>query len=222
MRTLRVEGVQTREADGTYDQVKIGGVCTVNGDVVGERIDIDGVSTLNGNLGGGRLDCDGVATINGNVQLDAVECDGVTTVGGNLRVKHATIHGVLTVKGAQVEAEKIVCDGVLTVEGELNAEIIEADGYIMAHEIVGERVVIRSHTNRFKRFLIRWFDSKMGSFNFIEATEVDLRKVSAKTVHGHTITIGPKCEIDTVDCSGTLHIDPSATVGTITGNYTLV
>ncbi|MDR3052883.1 MAG: hypothetical protein LBU48_03360 [Coriobacteriales bacterium] len=222
MSNLRVEGVQTLEAGGTYELVKIEGVCTVHGDIVGESIDIDGVSTMNGDLGGGRLDCDGVATINGNVQLDDVECDGVTTIGGNLRAKRVVINGVLTVKGSRVEAEKVLCEGVLTVEGELNAEVIEADGYIMAHEIVGERVVIRSRTNRFKRLFIRWFDSKMGKFNFIEATEVELRKVSAKTVHGHTITIGPKCEIDTVDCSGTLHIDPSATVGTITGNYTLV
>jgi hypothetical protein len=237
MNDLKLQGVQT-SSGGTYDSVKIDGICTVNGDLDGQRIDVDGVTTFNGNLSGGVFDCDGTTTVNGNLALEGMTCDGVVSVNGTVALGHMEcggvltisetlraqtigINGVVTVRGSRVEADKVVCRGALNVDGELNAEIVDADGFIKAREIVGERVVIQSHTNGFVT-LLRWFKPDAGSFDFIEATEVDLRKVRAKVVHGHTVTLGKNCNIETVDCSGTLHIDPSAKVGTITGDYTLV
>jgi hypothetical protein len=54
----------------------------------------------------------------------------------------------------------------------------------------------------------------------IEATTIDLSGVSAETVNGKDIIIGPNCKIDHIDCSGTLSIDRSSSVGNITGDYT--
>jgi cytoskeletal protein CcmA (bactofilin family) len=219
MNDLLVAGISS-SGGGSYGRVKVDGICTVNGDILAEKIDIDGVANIHGSISGGVFDCDGTTTIDGDVDVQELDCDGATTIRGNLRVKYANIDGAVHVKGSQVAADKIECNGYLTVEGELNAEIVEAEGFIKAREIVGERVVIRSSTSRVMK-VAQFFKNDLGVFDFIEASEIDLCKVQAKVVNGHNIKIGKKCKIDTLDCSGTLHIDPSATVGTITGNYTL-
>jgi cytoskeletal protein CcmA (bactofilin family) len=220
MDNLKIEGVTTTQG-GTFDRVKIDGVCTINGDITAERIDIDGVTTVEGSVYGGNLECNGTATIRGSVEVKEIDAGGVLTIEGTMRARQVNIDGCIRIKGSKVEAERIECDGYLKIDGELNAEIIEAEGYINASEIVGERIVIRSKSSKFLTFLRR-FKFDLGTFDFIEATQVDLTKVQAKTVHGHDIVIGKKCDIATIDCSGTLHIDPSAKVETITGDYKLV
>jgi cytoskeletal protein CcmA (bactofilin family) len=220
MNDLRADGISTTSG-GTYGTVKIDGISTVNGDLIADKLDIDGIATINGGISGGTLDCDGTTTVKGNVDLQFLDCNGIVSIEGSLRATHALINGSVSVKGPKVEADKIECNGYLSIDGELNAEVVEAEGFIKAREIVGERVIIRSSTSRFLKFA-QIFKNDLGCFDFIEATEVDLRKVQAKVVHGHNVVIGPKCEIETIDCTGTLRIDPSASVGTVTGNYTSV
>jgi cytoskeletal protein CcmA (bactofilin family) len=220
MNNLIIDGVST-VSGGSYNLVDIDGVCTINGDLKADRIDIDGVTTINGSLGGGDLDVNGTTTIRGGVDVKQIDIDGVCTIEGNLRIQTGSIDGCVSVKGSRAEAEAIHCDGYLKVNGELNAEVVEADGYIDAREIVGERIVIRSRSNKFANF-IRRFKINLGTFDFIEATQVDLTNVRAKVVHGKNIVIGKKCNIDTIDCSGTLSIAPSATVKEITGVYSLM
>jgi hypothetical protein len=92
------------------------------------------------------------------------------------------------------------------------------EGAIFADEIVGEKVVIRSKVKIWTRRVFRDIDR----IGLIEATSINLRNVKAARVNGQDIVIGPKCHIDAIDCSGTLHIDSSATVGTVTGEYAKV
>jgi hypothetical protein len=54
----------------------------------------------------------------------------------------------------------------------------------------------------------------------IEATTIELSGVRADVVNGRDIKIGPNCQIENIDCSGILSVDPSSYVRNITGEYT--
>ena len=200
----RVDGVVVFPG-GNFDELSINGVCTSEGPIEANLIDIDGVFTTSS-----------------DIRATSIDCNGVVTIHGNLRVKKADIDGVVTVRGASVEADYIKCDGLLTAEGQVSADIIEAEGFINAREIVGDRITIGSFR---KAGLLKFFikvreaftDKDFSKVDLIEATTIELRGVQAKTVSGHNIVIGPACIINRVDCTGTLSIDTTATVREVIG-----
>jgi len=112
------------------------------------------------------------------------------------------------------EGTAITCNGYLQAKGDVSANIIKADGAIVAHSIVGDSVKIHSKTGGIIRRLVL---GDKDVIDLIEATVVELRGVRALQVNGHDVRIGPKCEIERVDCSGTLVIDARAKVGQVTG-----
>ena len=198
----RVEGIATISG-GVYDNLKIDGVCTAKGDIEAKRLSIDGTTTCEGAIICDELNCNGIITIRGNVKAGKIDIDGVATIGGE-----------------KVEADKINCDGVITMEGEISADEIFADGFINAREIVGDSITINS---KYKSILFKIFASKRikkSRIQLIEATTIMLRYTTAKTVSGKDISIGPGCDIEHVDCSGTLKLDPTANVGELIGDYT--
>ena len=200
-----IEGVVTFPG-GEFDMLRIDGVCTAEGSIEANSVNINGVFTA-------RRD----------VYANELDCDGVVTIDGNLRMKKADINGVVTVHGDKVEADFIRCDGVLTAEKQVSADIIEAQGFVNAKEIVGDRIRIGSFrkSSIFKLFMKikeTMTNSDFSKIDLIEATTIELRGVRAKNVNGHDVTIGPACIIDRVDCSGTLSIDETAKVGEVVGS----
>ena len=198
----RIDGVVTFPG-GKYEELHVSGVCTAEGPIEADSLTIDGVFTAKSDVSVGKLDC-----------------DGVTTIEGNLRAKKADIDGVTTVNGSNVEADHIKCDGVLSAKNQISADLIEAEGFINAKEIVGDRIVIRSfRKSTFFNLYLKIKETFMGpdfsKIDLIEATTIELRGVRAKEVNGQNIVIGPACIIDRVDCSGALTIDADAKVGEI-------
>ncbi|WP_066645590.1 polymer-forming cytoskeletal protein [Christensenella timonensis] len=191
----------------------INGVGTIDGGQF-STLKIDGTGRCTGDLEAESIEVDGTFKCEGNVKTGLFDCDGSAKLHGNLEAKKIDVDGLLSVKSGKIEAEEIDCDGLIDVGGEVSADIIQADGYIRAKEIVGDRVSIKSHMGRLVKVL-----NKKSEIGMIEATTVDLEGVWANTVNGRDITIGPRCEIKTVDCNGTLYIDEKATVGEITGNF---
>lgn len=216
MQNISLEGIGKIQG-GVYDSIKIDGIGSCEGDLKAEIVIIDGTFTCTGDLEVGVLNCDGMATFEGTVRARTIDADGMITIEGTVRAGTLDVEGMLTINGETLEAEKILCDGSIHVHNEISADLVEADGFIFAHSIVGEKVVIKSQANRVAGF----FTKNFGTVQLIEATTVEVRGVKAHTINGHDITIGPNCKIDTVDCSGTLYISNRATVGTVTGNYTV-
>lgn len=193
------------------------GVGKINGGEFG-KIKVDGVGSCTGDLKAEALSIDGTFKCSGAVETGLLRCDGVAEFTSNIRAKQIDVNGVLNVKGGlKIEAEHVDCDGVINVNGEISADDIRADGCIKAKEIVGDKIYINTHMSRFFRF-IPWENSRV---DLIEATSIELRGVRARAVNGKDIVIGPHCRIDTIDCSGTLFIDSTSLVGTVTGNYTV-
>jgi len=201
---------------GNASGSKIDGVGTIPGGVYGD-LDINGVCTIDGDLKAESISIDGVCTCNGNVETGKFDCDGVLTINGNLRAGIVDIDGVVTVNGAKIEADRIDCDGVLSVEGEISADVIDADGKLNAHEIVGDRIRIKSYWKKgIVALLFKIGEKKSMKFSvidLIEGTTVELRGVRAKSVNGQDVTIGKNCKIDRVEASGELSIHPSSQIG---------
>ena len=205
----RIDGVVSFPG-GDFDDLQIDGVCSCNGPLTANKLNVNGVFTCNGSLKSREFDCDGVVTIH-----------------GDLRTEKAEIDGVMTMRGQVFAANTINCDGVLNVDGQVTADVIDAEGFINAQEIVGDSIRIKSFR---KSFIFKAFvkiKEAVGIVDFskvdlIEATTIEIQGVHAKSVNGHDVTIGPKCEIDRVDCDGTLYIAPDAKVAEVVGTAATV
>lgn len=181
------------------------------------RVDIDGIATCEGDLKAERLDIDGKFKCFGTLTAELVNCDGMAEFTGNLSVGTMDIDGMLVVtEGNQIDAHKITCDGSLHIHGQISTDVLEADGIVHAQEIVGDRITIDSNPG----LIIRLFSKRLSRVDLIEATTIRLSGVSARAVNGQDVYIGPYCEIEEVDCTGTLSIDATARVGKVTGNST--
>lgn len=184
-----------------------------------DNIHLGGVSSCSENIKADRLHIEGVFTCSGEVEAGFMHCEGVSDFKSNIRAKKLVVSGVFNVKqGTKIESEEIVCDGVIKTNGEIYADIMKADGCVSAKEIYGDQIRINTHitVNKIKKF----FNTMKSEITLIEATTIDLSGVMVDTVNGRDITVGPNCKIKNIDCNGTLAIDGSSTVETITGNYT--
>ena len=192
----------------------VDGVTNMNGGEFKELF-VEGVCNFFDSINAEKLGVEGVFSCKGDITSKIFYCEGVATITGNVRANEVSVEGVVEIRGS-LEADKISCEGVIRTEGEISADLVMARGAIFAREIVGEKIVIKSEV---KGFMARKFINKRDVADLIEATTIELHRVNAKVVNGHDIRIGYKCNIDSIDCSGTLYLDPTAKVGEIKGNY---
>ncbi len=233
MQDMKVNGAQTISG-GEYGNIRINGAGECTGSLTAQMLDVNGSFKVQGALQSSTLKVDGMMRVAGNVTAEQVDvdgslkcegmmqtgkldCDGMVKVGGDCKAQTMDVDGMLKIRGGKLEADIIHCDGMIDIEhGQVSADTVEADGAIKAREIVGDRIRILSRGGKLLRFFMR-----VSEVELIEATSVHLRGVHAKHVNGMEVHIGEKCEIDRVDCSGTLYVHPSAKVGEMTGEYTM-
>lgn len=198
-------------------EIKLDGVCRMTGGKF-DSVKVNGVGSCHGEITAALLEIDGVFKCDSPVQVEELDCDGVGRFTGDIRAKKLDVDGVMDVKGgAKVSADVLSCDGTLTVEGVISAQRLEVDGYIRAREITGGVITIKSRMSK----IVNFFTKDHSSVELIEGQVVHLSGVRAGRVQGQDITISKNCRIDAVICNGTLYVDKSAEVGSISGNYTL-
>jgi len=183
-----------------------------------ENINLTGVSSCSDDIKADNIHVEGVFTCSGKVEAGVLSCEGVSDFKANIRVNKLVVEGVFNAKdGMKIEAEEIVCNGVIKSGGEIYADVIRADGCISAREVYGDDIMIHTHypINR----IIKIFNTAKSDIKLIEATTIDISGVTADTLNGKDITIGPNCKVGSVDCSGNLFIDSTSTVNNITGTY---
>ncbi len=192
------------------------GICKIGGGEFGSMT-VDGVGTCTGDIKAESIRINGVFKCQGAVEAGTIKSDGTADFDSNIRAGKINVDGVLNAKGdAKIEAEEIVCNGVIRAE-EISADMIRADGVINAKEITGDNISINSCAHLFAKFFLKRFSH----IDLIEATRIELNGVVAKTVNGKDVRIGPSCEIENLDCSGTLFIDKKSNVKNLTGEYTM-
>lgn len=230
MSEIKIEGKGVLAA-GEYEKIRVDGVCTCTGNIfctgaevdgsmkckadlfVYGRLDCDGMMRTAGNAKAKEADIDGMVNVSGSFETERLTADGSVKIGGELRADTACINGMLKC-GGDLNAREIHSEGLISVNGAISADLIDSDGMVCADSIVGDTVNIRSAAGRF----VKWIMAKKSTVRLIEATNVTISKLDAETVNGENVTIGPKCRVKTVDCSGNLTIDPTAVVETIVKN----
>ena len=197
----------------------IEGVGSIKGGEFG-NITIEGVGNCSGDIKADLVRIEGVFNVKGGLEANMLDCEGVADFYSDVRAKKIVVEGVLNAKKeAKIEAEEIICEGVIKAGGEISADMIRTEGCIQADEIVGDKIYIDSAYH--PRFVSRIFRRWRSEVRLIEATTIELRGVSATSVNGKDITIGPDCKIENIDCNGMLYIDRSSYVRNITGAYTM-
>ncbi len=218
METFKLNGTGTMTG-GEFESVNINGVVKCTGAIKTGKMDADGSFQCDGDIIAQTICIDGIFKCKGSLTADFLDCDGMAEFESFIKAKKIDADGMINVKnGTRIEAEEIYCNGGISVEGgEISADILDSDGYICAREIVGDKIRIKSRAGKFWSFILRMNSSS--KVDLIEATTIDLKGVTAKTVNGKDIRIGSRCVIENLDCSGTLQIDSDARVNHITGDY---
>lgn len=197
------------------NNVKINGTGKIKGGEFGD-VRVNGTAKCTGDLTAKDIRVNGTFACDGSITANSISCGGTMRCDSGISVGKLDINGTFRVKqGADIEAETISCNGTLHTEGQISADFLKARGQVTAHEIVGDHIVIRTKTF----LLLRAFSWEKSKIDLIEATTIELSGVVAKSVNGSNITIGPNCQIDTLDCNGELSIHPSSEVSHITGEY---
>ncbi len=210
MKDLNFEGVGTINS-GEYKDINCEGVVKCKGDIKAEKIHIEGVFSAKGKIEAKILECEGTGKFNDNIRVESLNIEGVMSLKDN----------------ASIEATKIYCEGVLSSTGEISTDYLHAEGCITAREIVGDTIEILNdrgkHSIKFNIDLSMFGGIKKNISNYaskvdtIEATTILIEGVKATNVNGENVTIGPYCEVENVDCSGTLKVHNTATVTNIQG-----
>ncbi len=232
--SLEVNGVLKAQGAVRCDEGEVNG-CLECGRLDAGEMEINGAVKAAGGAGIETLDVSGALTVTGKLECSSVTCDGAIKVSEDMTAATIEVDGALNVKGG-VFADSISVDGVLNAGGQVSADKVHVEGVISAAEVVGDEVVIWQQGRLFTGLGITVTvggkkisvggdsgrrEQKTSTIGLIEATTIALEGVKAQTVNGTDITIGEGCDIENLDCNGTLRIGPTSHVVNITGDCTV-
>ncbi len=215
---------------GTYGLVSLNGICRIKNDLDATGFTAGGAWAIGGSLKSGEARIKGTGAVAKDAALTSLNIDGALNVHGTLSVKEEVFaKGTLSATGAvkashidiegtlkassDVETESIDLRGELNIGGMLNADSIRLlfAGSNTAHEIGGSVIRIEPlPTSSFKNV---FQSSPAFHCESIEADDIDISGTTAKVVRGARVHIGPNCNIELVEYSEELQIDPSSHVG---------
>lgn len=230
LQDLKISGMSKMNG-GKFDYVDISGMGKIFGDVEANRVNVSGVGNVEGNIKTVKLVIEGTSNVKGNIECEEInnngsvkiggllkanilKSNGMFKIGGSIKSKQIFSYGVLK-SGGDVEAEEFESEGAFTIGGLLNANRINIRiGFGSAvKEIGGEEIVVKKvkmSSIGFALALIgrsKWLKSEL-----IEGTNISLEYSDVKIVRGENVKIGPKCNIELVEYSGVLEVDPTSVV----------
>lgn len=199
---VTISGSGTLTGDIECVKLKVSGAANGQGSLKADRISVSGSFRYYGAVTAGETKVAGSADFNGSVTGKSFRISGGGTVDGDLSADEIDVQGGLTV-GGDCEAERFTCVGAFTVGGLLNAGVVDLrlHGPCKAREIGGEAVVAREGGTAFRR-LVAMFAPSMEArltVDTIEGDDVRLERTTAKVVRGHSVVIGPGCDIGLVE-----------------------
>ncbi len=232
-----ISGLGKVFGDVEAERIVISGMGTIEGNTtIGQKLEINGMGTIVGTVKGGQLVSSGTGSVRGRLDVSVLESSGNLKVAGDaklgelnnegrvrfdrsLKAEKIVSHGLLSV-GADLAAEDFYSQGSFSVDGLLNAHklAVEIYGYCQAKEIGGEEIRVRRGGNftlvskLISPFLGQGRQLDRLTAEQIEGTVIALEYTTAKVVRGNTITIGPECDIELVEYTDSLQIDPRAQV----------
>lgn len=179
-------------------------------------ISITGMGECTGDIQAGHIKITGKLKSSGSLTADFLEVTGAAEFTAFIHAKKVKVDGLLVVlNGTELISEEILCSGGIHIDGLIQADTLQADGLITSEKVIGKEISIQSNLRRLAKQFARTC-SKIGE---IEGNTIVLKNIAADSVKGQTITIGSRCQISSLSCSGTLSLDKNSNVKTISGKY---
>ena len=224
---------------GDFDKVSISGSGKITGDIRCEKFITSGSSKIEGNIACGELKINGSSKIMGQIDGEHMQINGSCKItegvcGGNLvicgsgsidgsvKVNKLEIYGSASI-GKDIEAEEVWIIGGMKHHGFINAERVVIDakssgGHMQFNEIGASFVSInKGSEERLWHKIVGLFTMRYSKVkgNIIEADTIKLMEAEIEVLRGDIIEVGPECEIELIEYTGTLKIDETAKVGQI-------
>lgn len=207
------------QMDGNVDafDVRISGSAEVHGNLKASSVKASGSAAIRGNMEAGECKFSGSGRVDGYSHMRSLSTSGSFVGGAGVRAEHVKASGGFKVAG-DVEAETFSSSGGMTIDGLLNASevTVKMHGKCYSKEIGGDRISITEAAPwnviwKLLSSVVPFWKIRMES-ELIEGTDVFVENTTAQVVRGNHVKIGEGCEIDLVEYTGTLHVDPHAKV----------
>ena len=199
---VTIAGAGTVRGDLDANALKVAGTADMQGTVVAKRVVVNGTATFNGDVQTSEFTISGTSDVRGGLGVGVLKVSGACTISGSVNAQRIEIRGTTKIAG-DVQAESFEAQGVFSVGGLLNAGTvtIKLYGGCDAHDIGGETIDVRLGS---AWAFLPFFGDRNLTADAIEGDTVYLENTRAKVVRGANVTIGPDCQIDLVEYTGTL------------------
>ncbi|MCP3740482.1 cytoplasmic protein [Rossellomorea sp. BNER] len=197
---VTLNGKGTIDGDVTCVYFECNGSGIVNGDMKSKKAKISGNVRIDGKMNTSDLIIEGRGTIHEDTFLKNVKIAGKGSFGGHLSGEEVMLQGRMTVDG-DCEVETFKAEGQFTIDGLLSADCITVDahGESRAKEIGGQTINVKN--KRLKKLFKTMLLGKLET-DLIEGDFIDVEYTNATVVRGNEVKLGPYCEVDLVEYSG--------------------
>lgn len=202
-----------KASGGIYNNVQLDGMTTINGDIECKKFMCNGKGKVNGDIQAEYVSIQGLCNIEGDIKATTVQIDGKAKLDGDLTGEQINLNGVARIDG-DCEAESFAADGAFSIDGLLNAGIIEIKlrSKCSVEEIGGEQITVKKEKSGSNFNIIGSIFPAELKAESIEGDQIYLEYTKAELVRGNEITIGPGCDIETIEYRIGLFIDDSSKV----------
>jgi cytoskeletal protein CcmA (bactofilin family) len=199
---IMIAGAGTVRGDIDALDLRVNGSADIVGNVKATSLVVSGTATFNGDIASGPVAINGTSDVHGSIEGKLVKVAGTVTVDGPISAQRVEIRGSARI-GGDVEAESFDARGVFSIGGLLNAGDVKVRLYggSDARDIGGETIDVREDT---QWAFLPFFGERNLTADTIEGDTIYLENTRAKVVRGADVEIGPDCEIDLVEYTGSL------------------
>jgi len=199
-RNLSITGTGSATG-GVFNKVKIVGEGKISGGIECQYLRCVGTSEIIGSVKAETLSVQGVADIRGQLAVQSAKVYGETKVDGSIAGNTVELRGNTIVKG-NCEAEQLSLDGQFAIDGLLNGGTVKLRIHdeCRAAEIGGGTIRVgKLGKLTFLRMMFKTPASPRLTADTIEGDDIYLEHTHADIVRGNRVTIGPGCQIKTVE-----------------------
>ena len=189
-----------------------------------ENIGVSGSAHFEKSVAAENISVSGSARIDGDAKAkESIKISGSAKIGGSVKCSLLSCSGSVDI-GSEGEAEEIRISGRINCAGLLNAEkiTVRLDGFNVTSKIgsIGGGEIMISNDRKGERIsrmpLLKRLVGNGGTVcvdELIEGDVIAIENVKSPRVVGRVVAIGADCEIDLVQYSEEIEIDPNAKVG---------
>lgn len=220
--TVKIDGTG-KISQGTYGNVEVNGSGKCEGNMICDALLVNGICKSEADLQAQTIKINGAFKAYGNVKADLIEVDGSFKGEKDVRVKRMIVDGLFKNEEGFLNADYIEVNGSLTNEKEINVDLLEVNGVIKAKDIVGMKVEILKNEEHFSFFGFRQNHKHIKSkAETITCETLFARSLKCTKICADEITLKNGCDVEYVECQGTLKIDTSSVVKNIIGDCEII